>query len=86
MILNKVEVCSLIRPLTNLLTPMHHLSVILTMLLTASAALAQTPDPRDVSAIKNQCGCHEVDFRYAETFSPDKAYAFKDRYQTKGTE
>lgn len=65
---------------------MHYNLVCLTMLLTASAALAQNPNPQDVSAIKSQCGCHEVDFRYAETFAPDKAYAFKDRYQTKGTE
>jgi len=54
--------------------------------LTVGAALAQTPNPQDIAAIKGQCGCHEVDFKYVETFSPDKQYQFKDRYVAKGTE
>jgi hypothetical protein len=48
------------------------------------ASLAQSA--QDVAAIKGQCGCHAVDFRYAETFSPDKLYTFKDRYTAKGIE
>jgi hypothetical protein len=44
------------------------------------------PNPQDVVAIKGQCGCHDVDFLYAETFAPDKSYTFKDRYRAKGTE
>ncbi|AQG79818.1 DUF6607 family protein [Spirosoma montaniterrae] len=61
----------------------------LTTCLTAISVLAlaqTTPKPADVAAIKAQCGCHDVDFVYAETFAPDKAYQFKDRYQAKGTE
>ncbi|MFD2571107.1 DUF6607 family protein [Spirosoma soli] len=45
-----------------------------------------TPKSDDVEAIKKQCGCHDVDFVYAETFAPDKSYSFKDRYRAKGTE
>ncbi|MBD2751640.1 DUF6607 family protein [Spirosoma validum] len=44
------------------------------------------PKPNDIAAIKGQCGCHEVSFLYAETFSPNKNYVFKDRYTAKGTE
>ncbi len=51
------------------------------------ATFAQNaPKPADIAAIKAQCGCHDVDFVYAETFSPDKAYQFKERYRAKGTE
>ena len=41
---------------------------------------------QDKQSIKDQCGCYEVDFRYAETFSPDSNYQFHDRYQTSGLE
>ncbi|WP_420150586.1 DUF6607 family protein [Spirosoma sp.] len=52
-----------------------------------AGALAQTlPKSEDVAAIKSQCGCHEVDFQYAETFASDKNYTFKDRYTAKGIE
>ena len=54
--------------------------------LTVAAAFAQTPDTQDVASIKGQCGCHEVDFKYVETFSPDKQYQFKDRYTASGIE
>jgi hypothetical protein len=35
---------------------------------------------KDVNAIKNLCGCFEVDFKYKETFSPNKKYKLKDTY------
>lgn len=57
------------------------------LLLAISPLYAQTtPKPEDIAAIKGQCGCHDVSFLYAETFSPDKNYTFKDRYTAKGTE
>lgn len=31
------------------------------------------------------CGCFQVDFRYAETFSPDPDYKYHDREETGGT-
>lgn len=36
---------------------------------------AQTPDKN----INNLCGCFNVEFKYAETFSPDTNYKFHDR-------
>lgn len=61
--------------------------VIVLLLLRSQFVLAQSgPKSEDVAAINGQCGCHEVSFVYAETFAPDKSYAFKDRYTAKGTE
>lgn len=34
--------------------------------------------------INNLCGCFEVTFKYAETFSPDKDYKFHDRENMQG--
>lgn len=51
-----------------------------------TAHAQQSPNPLDITAIKGQCGCHDVEFVYAETFAPDKNYTFKDRYRAKGTE
>lgn len=61
--------------------------VVLLLLLRNQFVLAQPgPKSEDVTAIRGQCGCHEVSFVYAETFAPDKSYIFKDRYTAKGTE
>ncbi len=57
------------------------------LLLSVGSVVAQSlPKPEDVAAIKNQCGCHDVNFLYAETFAPEKSYVYKDRYTAKGTE
>jgi hypothetical protein len=40
---------------------------------------------QDKKIIDKLCGCFEVDFKYAETFSPDPAYKFHDREETGGT-
>ncbi|MFN4147456.1 MAG: DUF6607 family protein [Runella sp.] len=57
---------------------------LLMLLLWGNASYAQKS--LDIQAIKGQCGCHEVDFRYAETFSPQKDYPFAERYTAKGLE
>ncbi|HAO46227.1 MAG TPA: hypothetical protein DCQ97_04840, partial [Chitinophagaceae bacterium] len=46
-------------------------------LLTAllQTGIAQTPDKN----INKLCGCFEVEFKYAETFSPDPNYKFHER-------
>jgi len=49
-----------------------------------SSALAQKKE--DIEAIKSMCGCYEVTFNFAETFSPDKNYQFHDNYQSGGLE
>ena len=35
--------------------------------------------------INKLCGCFEVDFKYAETFSPDPGYKYHERDETGGT-
>lgn len=62
------------------------LLLIASVLITSPAFAQPSPSPQDIAAIKGQCGCHTVDFKYVETFSPDKAYQFKDRYTAKGVE
>ena len=53
------------------------LALIATILNNASA---QTPDKN----INNLCGCFEVEFKYAETFSPDANYKFHERETING--
>ena len=40
---------------------------------------------QDKKIIDKLCGCFEVDFRYAETFSPNPDYKYHDRDETGGT-
>jgi len=55
-------------------------------LLLASFGVAFAQKSADIAAIKGQCGCHEVKFDYAETFSPNKEYKLSSQYHAKGTE
>lgn len=41
--------------------------------------------PKDREQINKLCGCFEVDFKYAETFSSDPAYKYHEREETGGT-
>ncbi len=41
--------------------------------------------PADRNIIDKLCGCFQVDFRYAETFSPSADYKYHDREETGGT-
>ena len=40
---------------------------------------------QDKKIIDKLCGCFEVDFKYAETFSPDPDYKYHEREETGGT-
>jgi len=48
--------------------------------LAINTATAQTPDKN----INNLCGCFDVEFKYAETFSPDENYKFHERETISG--
>jgi hypothetical protein len=65
---------------------MMHVTLLTSLLLLGLSNVIAQPRSEDVVAIKGQCGCHDVSFLYAETFAPDKAYSFKDRYVAKGIE
>jgi hypothetical protein len=54
------------------------------LILTSTQAFAQPA--KDVESIKSLCGCYQIDFKYAETFSPDSTYKTHKPYVAKGTE
>ncbi|WP_291726672.1 DUF6607 family protein [Bernardetia sp.] len=61
------------------------LSSVLSLLLIFGAAFTSPsdndPNPKDKEAIKSMCGCYEVTFNFAETFSPDTSYKFHENYK-----
>lgn len=60
------------------------------LLLLATTFAAKAADPakksEDRKAIMDMAGCYKVTFNFAETFSPDTAYIYYDRYHSWGTE
>ena len=47
---------------------------------------AQEKKEKDRKAIKDMCGCYEIKFQYAETFSPDTAYEKAHDYRASALE
>lgn len=60
---------------------MKKLSIIALCLLSGSL-WAQSKKQKDREAIKSMCGCYEVRFNFAETFSPLPDYEFHDNYSS----
>ncbi len=58
----------------------------LTLFLSSVLGLSFAQNPKDAEAIKGQCGCFDITFKYAETFSPDTAYNFHPRELAWGRE
>lgn len=48
------------------------------------AANTQAQTIKDKSQIEKLCGCFDVEFKYAETFSPDPGYKYHDREEISG--
>lgn len=67
---------------------MKSISLFLILLLPAAFAQAQTDSKKeqDRKAITAMEGCYNVSFDFAETFSPDTAYKYHDRYHASATE
>jgi hypothetical protein len=51
---------------------------------TLLAITATAQAPKDKPNVDKLCGCFEVEFKYAETFSPNKDYKFHDREEISG--
>lgn len=49
-------------------------------------SFAQSSKEQDVKAIKDMCGCYEVSFAFAETFSPNKNYELHKPHKSGGLE
>jgi len=60
--------------------------ITLSLALSFSVAFGQNKKEADKNNIKEMCGCYEVDFEYAETFSEVKDYEYRDRYTAHGLE
>lgn len=52
----------------------------------AEAQTNNTQKSRDIESIRAMAGCYKVTFDFAETFSPDTAYDYYDRYHSSATE
>ena len=50
------------------------------------ASDAQPKKTEDVAAIKAMCGCYNITFNFAETFSPLKDYDYHENYRAVGLE
>jgi len=62
---------------------MKKISLILILAVFVMNAQAQKKKKEnDIQAIKDMCGCYEVKFNFAETFSPIKDYEFHDNYRS----
>jgi hypothetical protein len=60
---------------------------ILNGLIAGLIVVTATAQPKaEQQAVRSLCGCFEVEFMYAETFSPDTGYAFHPRYHARGLE
>jgi hypothetical protein len=59
---------------------MKRITSLAILVLVIATAKAQTPDKN----INNLCGCFDVEFKYAETFSPNENYKFHDRETISG--
>ncbi|MET0242705.1 MAG: DUF6607 family protein [Flavitalea sp.] len=57
----------------------------ISLLLVVSVHLV-AQNKEDAESIKSLCGCFEVTFMYAETFSADTAYKYSNKYRAKGLE
>tara|TARA_B110000014_G_scaffold139718_1_gene96858 strand:+ start:2009 stop:2929 length:921 start_codon:yes stop_codon:yes gene_type:complete len=60
--------------------------LVLIILITPFNLKANKKKKQDKEAIKEMCGCMDIQFEYSETLSPNKEYKFYDNYKSGGTE
>ncbi len=65
---------------------MKTILIAVSLVITLLPVNAQKKKNQDIAAIKAMCGCHEVEFNFAETFAADKDYEFHDNYSAGATE
>jgi hypothetical protein len=58
----------------------------LTLLFATAMLAVHGQKPKDIEAIKGQCGCFDITFKYAETFAPDTNYKYHGREFSYGRE
>ena len=65
---------------------MQHKFLIVILLSSMLPFLVKGSKKKDIKAIKSMCGCMDIEFKFAETFSPNKDYKFYDNYMSGGRE
>lgn len=55
---------------------------LLTITLALLALAGYSQRKKDVESIKSMCGCYDITFNFAETFSPRKDYKYHDNYKS----
>lgn len=65
---------------------MKKLYILSLSMMLSYGTIAQKKKNQDVASIKAMCGCYDVTFSFAETFSTDKNYKFHDNYRSTGLE
>ncbi len=60
--------------------------ILYTILLSACAATVLAQSSKEQQAIKSLCGCFEIEFKYAETFSSDSNYKQHEPYTASALE
>ncbi|MBE60733.1 MAG: hypothetical protein CMB89_00070, partial [Flammeovirgaceae bacterium] len=54
---------------------------IIGLLTLTTLAYSQKQKNADIASIKSMCGCYDIEFNFAETFSPQKDYEYHDNYK-----
>lgn len=54
---------------------------IIGLLTLTTLAYSQKQRNADIASIKSMCGCYDIEFNFAETFSPQKDYEYHDNYK-----
>lgn len=61
---------------------MKNLLLLIAFVIASTAMAQKKKKDQDLQSIKDMCGCYEVEFNFAETFSPDKDYEFHENYRS----
>ena len=65
---------------------MQHKFLLVILLSTILPFHVEGSKKKDIEAIKSMCGCMDIEFKFSETFSPNKDYKFYDNYMSRGRE
>ena len=63
-----------------------NMRIFLTYIALLATLQVSAQSAQDMQSIRSMCGCHEVTFAFAETFSPDTGYEFHDNYSASALE
>lgn len=65
---------------------MNKLLIFLLLCLYTFIGTTQKKKKQDVASIMDMCGCYEISFNFAETFSNEEGYEYRENYSSGGLE